>query len=217
MVVTQLQNLLQRIYDVPVAHDVAHFLLTDRSVLPAEFRAAPADEQLLVAEDSSGVALGLFLEPAVLARLAAANPLDALHGGNLADCWTALEGVSHFVCLAWNAGHDRPVSLLELELQAEVDKYVCSVLLLRAQDPTRFPAELHRVLFERARVSPALAGDRAGLYRRANRYAARFCRHLGRLLQPMGAQAQAAARTELRRFYRLTSPMKMRHIECLAG
>ena len=29
----------QRIYDVPLAHDVAQFLLTDRSALPAEFAA----------------------------------------------------------------------------------------------------------------------------------------------------------------------------------
>ena len=216
MVVRQLQVLLEHIYDVPIAQDVAQFLLTDRGALPAEFRASATDEQLLVAADQQGVALGLFLDPAVLARLAAANPHEALHGGNLGDYWTALEGVSHFVYLAWNAGHDRPVSLLELELQAEVDKYVCSLQLLRAQDPTRFPGELHRVLFECAQVSPAVAGDRAGLYRRANHYAARFCRHLGRLLQPMGAQAQAAARAELRRFYRLSSAMKLRHIECLA-
>lgn len=216
MVLRQLQALLAGIYDVPLAHDVAHFLLTDRSALPAEFRATRIDEQLLVAQDATGMALGLFLEPALLARLAAANPLEALNGGNLADYWTALEGVSHFVYLAWNAGHDRQVTLMELELQAEVDKYVCSFLLLRAQDPQRFPAELHRVLFERARVSLELAGDRLGLYRSANQYAARFCRRLGRLLEPAGSQAQAVASAELRRFYRLTNAMKIRHIECLA-
>jgi hypothetical protein len=154
--------------------------------------------------------------PKVLAHLAQANPLDLLDGGNLADYWTALEGVSHFVYVAWNAGHDRAVSLMELELQAEVDKYVCSVLLLRAQDPQRFPAELHRALFETAQVDPGLSGERFGLYRRANHYAARFCRHLAELLRPVGAQAQARARCELRRFYRLTSAMKQRHIECLA-
>ena len=216
MVVQELQGLLERIYDVPLAHDVAQFLLTDRSALPAEFAGHKSDEQLLVAEDEGEMTLGLFLEPAVLERLACANPLDALNGGNLADYWTALEGVSHFVYLAWNAGHDRPVGLMELELQAEVDKYVCSVQLLRRQDPTRFPAELHRVLFESARVEPALAGERTGLYRRANQYAARFCRHLSELLRPVGAQAQGRARCELRRFYRLTSAMKLRHIECLA-
>ena len=33
MVVQELQVLLERIYDVPLAHDVAQFLLTDRSSL----------------------------------------------------------------------------------------------------------------------------------------------------------------------------------------
>ncbi len=216
MVVRELQQLLERTYDVPLAHDVEQFLLTDRSAWPAEIGARESDEQLLVAQDGEEMTLGLFLAPAVLTHLAAANPLQALNGGNLADYWTALEGVSHFVYLAWNAGHDRPVGLMELELQAEVDKYVCSVQLLRAQDPTRFPVELHRVLFETARVDAELAGERTGLYRRANQYAARFCAHLSGLLRPMGALAQARARCELRRFYRLTSAMKLRHIECLA-
>jgi hypothetical protein len=216
VLVRQLQGLLAELYDVPLEHDVARFLLTDRDALPLGSRPGAGGEQLLVAADGAELALGLFLEPEVLARLDAANPLLALNGANLADYWTALEGVSHFVYLAWNASHDRPVSLMELELQAEVDKYVCSVLLLRAQDPTRFPAEMHRVLFERARVSAALTGERLGLYRRANQYAARFCARLGHLLRPAGARSQAAARAELRRFYRLTNAMKLRHIECLA-
>lgn len=216
MVVRQLQNSLAELYDVPLAHDVAQFLLTDRDALPPGSRPGGSEEQLLVAQDGAELALGLFLEPQVLERLDAANPMHALNGANLADYWTALEGVSHFVYLAWNASHDRPVSLLELELQAEVDKYVCSVLLLRAQDPTRFPAEVHRVLFERARVSAALSGERRGLYRRANQYAARFCARLGRLLRPAGGQAQALVTAELRRFYRLTNAMKLRHIECRA-
>lgn len=216
MVARQLQSLLAGIYDVPLAYDVEQFLLTDRSALPEAFRASPTDEQLLVADSGAELSLGLFLDPELLARLDAANPLELLNGANLADYWTALEGVSHFVYLAWNAGHDRPVSLHELELQAEVDKYAATVLLLRAQDPQRFPVELHRVLFEHARVSDTLAGARAGLYRRANQYAARFCRHLGRMLAPVGVHAQTRAAAELRRFYRLTNAMKVRHIECLA-
>jgi len=216
MVARQLQSLLERIYDVPLDCDVERFLLTDRDALPQHVRATPTDEQLLVADGGGELSLGLFLDPALLARLDAANPLELLDGGNLADYWTALEGVSHFVYLAWNAAHDRPVSLHELELQAEVDKYAATALLLRAQHPPRFPVELHRLLFERARVSEALAGDRAGLYRRANHYAARFCRHLGRLLAPVGAAAQSRAAVELRRFYRLTNAKKVRHIECLA-
>ena len=47
-----------------------------------------------------------------------------LDGENLADFWSALEGVSHFTYYAWNAARDKSVSLFELELQAEVDKFV---------------------------------------------------------------------------------------------
>ena len=54
-----------------------------------------------------------------------------LNENNVADYWTALEGVSHFTYYAWNAARDKPVSLFELELQAEVDKFVTTGILLR--------------------------------------------------------------------------------------
>jgi hypothetical protein len=166
---------------------------------------------VLVAEDGDTLWVSLYLEPALLERLALSNPFEALHAGNIADTWTALEGVSHFVYLVWNASHDRPVTMLELELQAEIDKYVGSLWLLREQNPERFPFELHPLLFERARVDTVLAGERAALYRRANAYAARYCRRLANALRPASSAADAIA--ELRRFYRLSREPKLRHIE----
>jgi hypothetical protein len=208
-----MQDLLERIYDVPLAHDVGEFLLTDRGRLPPARGANGADEQVLFAEDDDTLWLSVYLEPGVLRRLVSENPFEALHGGNIADYWTALEGVSHFLRLAWGATHGRPVSLLELELQGEIDKYVGSLWLLREQNPERFPFELHYVLFESARVDLALAGERIGLYRRANDYAARFCRRLALGLRHAGSAAQAAAIAELRRFYRMSRERKLRHIE----
>ena len=116
------QKLLAVIYDVPVEHDVADFLLTDRSRLPESARASGAAEQVLVAEDGDTLWVSVYLEPALLQRLAASDPFEALHAGNIADYWTVLEGVSHFVYLVWNASYDRQITLLELELQAELDK-----------------------------------------------------------------------------------------------
>jgi hypothetical protein len=212
-VLNALQNLLATIYDVPLPHAVAEFLLTDRTQLPQAAQDSGTDEQVLVAEDSDTLWVSVYLEPALLSRLESADPFEALHGGNIADYWTALEGVSHFLYLAWNASHDRSVTLMELELQAEIDKYVSSLWLLREQNPRRFPAELHHVLFERTHVDPRLAGERAGLYRSADHYAARFCRRLARTLQPASASAHADATAELRRFYRLNRERKIRHIE----
>jgi hypothetical protein len=221
MLLSRLQDLIGGIYDVSVAHDVYDFLVTDRGRLPHAARSGTADEELIVAQPLAGsdeVVMSLYLDPALLQRLAREDPLTRLHAGNVADCWTALEGVSHFLYLAWNAGHDRPVSLLELEMQAEVDKYVASYWLLRRQFPGRFPAELRRVLFERTRVDPSLTHARAGLYREASRYAEKFCRRLEQTLSRVqgrrvqgGGEAEVLA--ELRRFYRLSNARKRAHIE----
>ena len=214
MILRQIQELIGGIYDVRLAHDVYDFLVTVRAHLPEAARASPADEQLIVAaEESDSVGVSLYLDPALLERLRRADPIEALHEGNVADYWTALEGVSHFVYFAWNAGHDKPVSLLELELQAEIDKYVASCWLLRRQFPERFPVELMRVLFERTRIDARLAAGRAHIYRSASHYAERFCRRIERTLRTHGIEREQRVLSELRRFYRLTDERKVAHIE----
>jgi hypothetical protein len=213
MLLQPLQDLLAGIYDLPTDYRVDDFLFTERERLPCAVRESDTDEQVLVLDHGGAASVGLFLDPQLLERLSAANPLQSLNGGNLADYWTALEGVSHFLYLAWNAGYDRSVSLLELELQAEIDKYVASWWLLREQDPGRYPAELHHLLFERAHVDMRLAGERSDLYREANQYAARFCRRLERQLSTQAARARSETLAELRRFYRLSRERKVTHIQ----
>ncbi len=209
----RLETLLTAIYDLDIGCRVEDFLVTDRQSLPGECRDAPGDEQLFVSAVDDELCMSLYLDPALLERLDERDPSEELNQENLADCWTALEGVSHFLCVAHNAGHDRPVSRLTLERQAEIDKYVASVALLRRRQPRRFPAELHTLLFRRARVDPALAGHRAPLYRRANREAARFCARLEPWLRSLCRRDDGAWLRELRRFYRLSDVGKLRHIE----
>jgi hypothetical protein len=216
MILRQLQDFIGGIYDVSITHDVYDFLVTDRQHLPPAARTnETSDEQLFVAqpEGANGeIAMSLYLDPELLERLDRADPMKHLHDGNVADYWTALEGVSHFLYLAWNAGHDKPVSLLELEMQAEVDKYVASYWLMRRQFPDRFPAELVRLLFERTRIDPRLAAGREDLYREASRYAEKFCRRLAQSLRGAG-RSEAKVLAELRRFYRLTNARKLAHID----
>ena len=215
-----LQSALAEIYDLPAMPAVGEFLMTNRSDLSGYSAARTSDEQLLVAVEGDTVSMALYIDGAVLARLAQRDPFAALDHENLADYLTVAEGVSHFVYVAWNAGYDKPVTLLELELQAEVDKYVLGAWLLREQGAGRFPRELHRVLFERARVDPASAGGRANLYHTASSYAARFCRRVAASLAgSTGHYRRNATRellAELRRFYRWGNARKLAHIERFA-
>lgn len=217
MILKRLQDFIGDIYDVSIAHDVYDFLVTDRDRLPQAARGERStDEELIVAQPEEGggeIAMSLYLDPELLERLNRADPMERLHHGNVADYWTALEGVSHFLYVAWNAGHDKPVSLLELEMQAEVDKYVASYWLLRRQFPERFPAELLRLLFERTRIDSRLAAGRENLYRQASSYAEKFCRRLEQSLRSARGRSQSEVLAELRRFYRLTNARKLAHIQ----
>ena len=207
-----LQSALAEIYDLPATPDVREYLIT-RAELTKIGEARPSDEQLIVAEEGDTLSMALYIDAAVLERLGRCDPFAGLTHENLADYLTAAEGVSHFVYVAWNTGHDKPVTLLELELQAEVDKYVLCAWLLRAQGDGRFPRELHRALFERAHVDAVAAAGRIGLYHTASNYAARFCRHVGALLSLQQNGVTRDLLAELRRFYRWGNARKLRHIE----
>src|SRR5262245_7731703 len=208
-----LQRTLAEIYDLPATPDVAHFLMTDRAGVARYDGARNSDEQLLVAQQEDELSLALFIDAAVLERLSRRDPFAALTEHNLADYLTVAEGVSHFVYVAWNAGFDKPVTLLELELQAEVDKYVLGAWLLREQGAGRFPRELHRALFERTHIDPCAAAGRIGLYRAASDYAGKFCRRVAARLACGTQLATRELLAELRRFYRWGSARKLRHIE----
>src|SRR5262245_37478307 len=88
-------------------------------------------EQLLVSQQDGELEIGLFVAPEVLAGLATREPVRSVEA-HLHDFLLTVEGVSHFVYLVWRARADQSVSALELELQAEVDKYVTCLLVLEA-------------------------------------------------------------------------------------
>jgi hypothetical protein len=213
-VLRQFQQLLASLYDAPVEHDVRDFLITDAAQAAALQElptVPPTDEQLLIAESDAGVELGLYVDAAVLERLGRHCPLQSLDERNLADYCTALEGVSHFHYVSWSAGCERSVSLLELELQAEVDKYASALSLLLAQRDGRFPADLFPRLFEGWQWSPHLGAVERARYAEAHRVAAGFCRRLEeRFLRRRRARPEGWL-VELRSFYRLGRHAKLRH------
>jgi hypothetical protein len=214
MLVRELQALIATLYDVPVEHDVGDFLITSAAhaaALQGHSGVPPTDEQLLIAEGEDGVELGLYVDSAVLGRLGEHCPLRELSEVILADYCTALVGVSHFHYFAWSAQCSREVSLLELELQAEVDKYASALRLMLAQREGRFPAELFHRLFERVSFLPHLGAEDRHRYAEAHRFAARFCRRLEeRFLRPRRARPEAML-AQLRSFYRLGRHAKLRH------
>ena len=215
MVLRGLQSLLETLYDVELRHDVYDFLVTDRRLLeqhPALNDRRVLEEELLLAEpaDGAGVAgVALFLDPDLIARLEKADPVGSLNEQNLADYCTALEGVSHFVYSAWRLERDLPMSLLELETQAEVDKYAITVFLLKSQLGGTYPVQVHARLFDRVSFDARLEPDQFERYRMAHRSAARYCRRLEQRFVSRGVARIEALLRDLRKFYRLGATAKL--------
>jgi hypothetical protein len=213
VVLRGLQTLLGRLYDVELPYDVYDFLVTDRTSIGASTNERRTlDEELLLAESTDGAGVALYLDPEVLRRLEAEDPHRALTENNLADYCTALEGVSHFVYSTYGLERDIPVSLLELETQAEVDKYAITVFLLAEQQGGQsYPAQVHARLFDRVSFDARLEPDQYERYRTAHALAARYCRHLETRFVNRGKLKIEAMVRELRSFYRLRHAAKLRH------
>jgi hypothetical protein len=213
VVLRGLQTLLGRLYDVELPYDVYDFLVTDRTSIGASTNERRTlDEELLLAESTDGAGVALYLDPEVLRRLEAQDPHRALTENNLADYCTALEGVSHFVYSTYGLERDIPVSLLELETQAEVDKYAITVFLLAEQQGgPSYPVQVHARLFDRVSFDARLEPDQYERYRTAHALAARYCRHLERRFVNRGKLKIEAMVRELRSFYRLRHAAKLRH------
>lgn len=209
--IDRLQQHLSDIYQVGEVHDVRDFLITDPRLaqcIGAGSMLSETSETLLMAQDEEGLALSLFLDGDLLSRLESADPLSRLRADLLDDLWKVLEGLSHFNCVVWRASRDRSVSLLELELQAEIDKFVGTTLLALGQGRTEMLDHLHRWLFDDVSFHAELDDAQLARYRAANEYAARFCHALrGRLVDDGGSVLE-----ELRRFFRLPMTDKISHI-----
>jgi hypothetical protein len=154
-------------------------------------------EALLVRETEDGLELRLRLP-----RLGS----DECQG-HLDSVCQIIEGVSHFVYLADRASRDRATTQLELELQAEVDKYVvlaASIDAFDARTSRRLRGRLYEGVSYMNEADTAL-GER---YRIANDCAHRFTGRLER--DYVAARRYPELRAELRRFFEMSQSDKLR-------
>lgn len=211
MLLGKLQTLLTELYDLDLSCDIYDFLTSDEGLARKLDRGGrDSDEKFLISERNGQAEVCLYVQRELMDRLRDNDPWVQINDNNLADFWVAFEGVSHFIHFAWRASVDMPVSLLELELQAEVDKFVATAMLLQRQGE-RMPDGLHHWLFDRCRFADDLSGSELERYERANYYAGKYCLWLRPAIEQ--AWRHADVRNELRRFCRLPNRGKIDYIE----
>jgi hypothetical protein len=203
------QRRLEALYALETQAPVTDFVLTEE-----EAAAYPGGgSRTLVTQDGDQVGLGVVLERETFALLAGADPRVRLDQGNLGAFCTLTEEVSHFVYLHFCARTARTVTQLELELQAEVDKYLTAVFLLCLQNECAVSGRLRDLLFRRYRLAAFLSAEQAERYRAASVLAYRYCSYLeSRYLRSSRSSRLQDLAREARRFYRLGQREKLERI-----
>lgn len=180
----KIQRKLERFYELEATPDVVDFV---------RLGADDARETLVLREEADALEIALVLPPLPSQPELPESPCDR---------WMqAVEGVSHFVYVAERARTNLPATLLELELQAEVDKFVLLGLVRgwfagRSAPAAAATRQLHGQLYENVRYLHTADTEEGLRYRMANDLAARF---VARVVAR--DDVELVLRT-LRRFYR---------------
>ncbi len=196
------QRQLEDLYRLGLPVDAADFVVdgAGRERMVARLGASPstAREALWVLEEEEGLSMALCLAEELLGA-------DALTDGGL-DAWCAvLEGVSHLLYVVHRALNSRTVTRLELELQAEVDKFLATWFARhQAQVPICARGLRHRLF-----VQCHIPGGQQP-YREATRLAARYCNSLWRRF--LRTDRIDGLVDEVRGFWRMDQSAKLAHI-----
>jgi hypothetical protein len=182
----RVQEALERLYGVDRVADVADFL--DRAEDGQR-------ETLVVREEADGDVL-VSLKLPELGRQASLDTLCQV-----------IEGVSHFVYVVERVRTGRTATHLELELQAEVDKWVVLAASMGTLD-ARSSAALRARLYERVAFLHDASTELGERYRVANDAANRFVRRLER--DCVGTARFIELRTRLREFFHVGQEEKLR-------
>jgi len=206
--VNRLQEHLEAIYGTRCQVRAEDFVVKDPALAQRLGGTGRADEELLVQQDEEGLELALCFAPGLLARLSAyeEGPVQRLLERELDGYCQVAEGVSHFLYLAHCAAQEQRVSLLELEAQAEVDKFALCLLHRWGDGAGAWAEELLARLFDRVRYREQLAPEERWRYQEANRLSRSYCRSL---MGHVTARRLESLLRELRYAYRLGAGAKL--------
>ena len=200
-------------YDLDIPYQIEQFVCSDKAVAERlagsrgesdTQRAAIGDELVFIQQDNNTLEFTVYVDEALL------SSVDDNAECELDNLCTVVEGASHALCLLWHAHHDRQIRPIDLELQAEIDKFMILVDNQRSRVGRR---DLHRRLFANSRYVDEPGTELFERYQTATKMASRYCQWLE--TQFLKDDANEQLTQELARFYRLSGRAKFDRINQL--
>ena len=175
--------------------EILYRLETQPSVEPFLYRLKSEDHpELLLRKEGDEYSLRVLIGERTLDAIEE----QGLSNVSLQQFVNAAEEISHFTYLCWAIANEREVSLLDVELQGEIDKF------LLAQHYFSAGTDLFHHLFERCFLKPTLTRAQRERYTEANRLGGKFCKAW------MSGEKNLE---DLRKFYRLSSQGRLQRTQ----
>jgi hypothetical protein len=220
-----LQRVIERTYDLETGvDDIGRFVIGDEGyrriygphdaagkVVETVGSATPgAGARTLVREAGGGLAVSIYYPDRLIRCLERNDPTRRLDDGNVDAFATLVEELDHFLMIAERYRSRGVMSLLDLELHANVTKYlVLKMFVGRMRRMARLSAAdsawVRFHIFDKGEFADP-DPDVQARYRDASRLASRYVRRL-EAIDP------ARRPSELRRFHRMTPQGKVAYIE----
>jgi|GEM_PF-5468880 len=147
-----IQKKIQSLYRVESIPCIMEYLISKEKLQNLNLMIRP---QVVLKRDPSGISLGVYLgDPKQIKHLKQTSDLNLYT--------MIVEEVSHFIYLFWNMQHERRLSLLDLEVQGEIDKF------LLVADQLGYSNALIEKIFNKYLLRKGMPKEEKVRYRRAN-------------------------------------------------
>jgi len=215
MIIERIQSQLESIYGLELPERAYDFLINLGDVqnyMPVQAIDKMPKELLLVRKpEDDTVEVALYLADDLIRNLSQNDPFEMITNDNLNDFCIMIEGVSHFVYYLWKAQRNLPITQLELELQAEIDKFLMLYFFLRSDLNPQVSDTLFDALFEDFKLFENLSEEAKARYLTATQLASRYCYNLKNRMQKSSCDMKAIV-AEVRQFYSFAQEDKIRQI-----
>ncbi len=215
--IEHIQARIEALYGIRIGAYVGDYLIEENdltTLMPVNQQTVLPKELFLVNPnpEEETLEVALFLNKKLLNNLLENNPMENLSKNNISDFCALIEGISHFVYYLHKASLKYEVTQLELELQAEIDKFLLLSLLTEGVEGEEVNNSfILDLLFEDYCLNNELSEAEKERYTTANTLARKFCSKLSTEIKQNRLEELLK---KIRQFYPLTQEEKIRQILC---
>jgi len=216
MLLKRIQQQFEKIYYLPQDLSIENFLINQEMLERLKERQHTLSSSLnrkglmLLFPEGDELRLAVYLHDQVIDNLNTHNPFLGLNDKNIHAFCIMVEEVSHFLYTTWKARHGIQITKLELELQAEVDKFIICTLYCLNHEARINSLSLKEFLFETFSLEKDLPLESKNRYSTATKLALHYCHFLENRFIKKAHFSQMLEET--RGFYRLGQSGKISHI-----